>query len=465
MASSSVSSALLPPLNTVVSLIVLSCFISTSFSLREISDHKPNAKPLGFSARVIHRDSPESPFYDPNLTDADRLRNAIQRSFERYNHYTSKSKVPNDMQPPVTHRTFSYVVSYQIGTPRVDTYSVLDTGSDLTWLQCRPCDNCYRQEIPIYDPRKSTSYAKIGCNHDFCKPDYHSACDKDGICRYQIGYGFGHGQSQGTLSTETFTFVYQSENKTGLIPVYPVPFGCGTNNSFPYLNDSRPVRVPGVFGLNKAPLSWLYQLSIGRFSHCLVPKDWHQTSMLRFKDDAIITNETTPMVNNGQFRTANYYVSLEGISVGKTRLNIPKGTFELKPDWSGGVIVDSGSGTTHLPSAAFDPLVTELVKRIKLERVSPPPGSSIGLCYRIHEVSYKLVPRLPAITFHFRGLDFVLQNWTVWLDFGVDVICLTLFRSKQALTLVGAQHLQNVNVGYDLENEVISLRAMVCTQT
>ncbi|MCL7040008.1 hypothetical protein MKW94_028454 [Papaver nudicaule] len=460
MASSSNSSALLPPPISMVVLILLSCLISTSFSLRVISDHIPNTQPLGFTVRVIHRDSPESPFYDTKLTDADRLRNAILRSFDRYNHYTSKSKVPDALRAPISFQypTFEYVISHHIGTPPVHTYSVIDTGSELSWLQCRPCVDCYDQILPIFDPSKSTSYAKVGCKDNICKVKQGSICDEDGIsCLYKLQYA-DTGHSLGILSSETFTF--QHDSSIGNISILNFPFGCGHDNSFPYINSSH-LGAPGLIGLNKEPLSLVSKLSFERFSHCFVLKSLiNKNSLLRFGIDANITADTTPMIDYGSYTHGNYYVVLEGISVGKTKLNIPEGTFEISTLGEGGVIIDTGTGYTHLVTEAYDPFIAEVEKQIKLER--RPPYESFPYCYKIDTTAGEM--SMPDITFHFSGLNFVLQKRSVWKDVGDDKVCLTVLKAGGYLTIIGAQHLQNVNVGYDLKNQVISLLNRDCTQ-
>jgi hypothetical protein len=46
---------------------------------------------------------------------------------------------------------------------------ILDTGSDIVWLQCAPCENCYSQTDPVFDPKKSSSYAGISCLSPLCR--------------------------------------------------------------------------------------------------------------------------------------------------------------------------------------------------------------------------------------------------------------------------------------------------------
>lgn len=63
----------------------------------------------------------------------------------------------------------NYFVVVGLGTPKTDLSLLFDTGSDLTWTQCQPCArSCYKQQDPIFDPSKSTSYSNITCTSSVC---------------------------------------------------------------------------------------------------------------------------------------------------------------------------------------------------------------------------------------------------------------------------------------------------------
>ncbi|KAI3950680.1 hypothetical protein MKW92_051780 [Papaver armeniacum] len=154
------------------------------------------------------------------------------------------------------------------------------------------------------------------------------------------------------------------------------------------------------------------------------------------------------MMDYGNLTTGAYYVLLEGISVGQRGLHIPDGTFDITADGVGGVIIDTGTEYTYLHLVAHVFLIAELEAQIKLDYV-PPTGMF----------------SMPDITFHFSGMNFDLNKWNVWEEVGDSKICLTLLQADDGLTVIGAHHLQNVNVGYDLRNKVISLENRDCTQT
>ncbi|KAI3891670.1 hypothetical protein MKX03_029276 [Papaver bracteatum] len=169
------------------------------------------------------------------------------------------------------------------------------------------------------------------------------------------------------------------------------------------------------------------------------------------------------MVGLGNKTLALYYVSLEGISVGSTRLNIPQGTFKISETGYGGVVIDTGSTNTVIARAAYDLLLAEVKKQITLlTRVSHP---KYDLCYL---VTMEQLDGIPKITYHFSGLNHTLEGWNAWSPVTFDgynaTVCLKFKRSTHALNIIGSQHLQNVNVGYDLRNKVISLQDTICTQ-
>ncbi|CAN1143985.1 Probable aspartic protease At2g35615 [Linum perenne] len=52
-------------------------------------------------------------------------------------------------------------MNLSIGTPPFQLLAIADTGSDLTWVQSKPCDQCYHQKSPIFDPSNSSTLRKL----------------------------------------------------------------------------------------------------------------------------------------------------------------------------------------------------------------------------------------------------------------------------------------------------------------
>lgn len=45
-----------------------------------------------------------------------------------------------------------YFVRIGVGSPPKNQYVVIDSGSDIIWVQCQPCTQCYHQSDPVFNP-------------------------------------------------------------------------------------------------------------------------------------------------------------------------------------------------------------------------------------------------------------------------------------------------------------------------
>uniref|UniRef100_J3LC71 Peptidase A1 domain-containing protein n=1 Tax=Oryza brachyantha TaxID=4533 RepID=J3LC71_ORYBR len=72
-----------------------------------------------------------------------------------------------------------YLVDVYVGTPPRRFQMIMDTGSDLNWLQCAPCLDCFEQRGPVFDPAASVSYhnlrAVYGHAFSYCLVDHGSS--------------------------------------------------------------------------------------------------------------------------------------------------------------------------------------------------------------------------------------------------------------------------------------------------
>ncbi|KAF5207010.1 hypothetical protein FRX31_003405 [Thalictrum thalictroides] len=136
-------------------LLILLQFSSAPASF--LSSPEPRNTPTEFSARLINRNSVNSPFYNPKLAHYDRVKAAVNISIARQKYFQSKRFRLNDMMnPPVKSSDYEYITTkFSIGSPPVETFAVVDTASSLSWLQCR-------RPKPVFDPAKSQS-RKVPC--------------------------------------------------------------------------------------------------------------------------------------------------------------------------------------------------------------------------------------------------------------------------------------------------------------
>ncbi|KAK3007250.1 hypothetical protein RJ639_016150 [Escallonia herrerae] len=178
---------------------------------------------------------------------------------------------PNDLSSPVTsgmsQGSGEYFARIGVGQPPKPFYMVPDTGSDVTWLQCKPCSDCYQQSDPVFDPIASSTYSPLSCTSQQCSSLEVSACRSES-CLYQVSYGDGS-YTVGEFVTETVSF-----GQSGSVP--KVAIGCGHDNEGLFVGSA------GLIGMGRGALSLPTQIKASSFSYCFVNRDSSSASTLEF---------------------------------------------------------------------------------------------------------------------------------------------------------------------------------------
>lgn len=411
----------------------------------------------GFRVALRHMDSGK------NLTKLERVQHGIKRGKTRLQRLNAmvlaattatEDSSTQQLEAPIHAGNGEYLMELSIGTPPESYPAVLDTGSDLIWTQCKPCSQCYKQPTPIFDPKKSSTFSKLSCSSNLCSALPSSTCSSDG-CNYVYSYG-DYSMTQGVLATETFTF---GDDK---VSIKNIGFGCGEDNEGDGFEQAS-----GLVGLGRGPLSLVSQLKEPKFSYCLTPMGDSKTSLLLLgslantKEDSNSLTVTTPLLTNPS-QPSFYYLSLEGISVGDTRLSIEKSTFEVSDDGSGGVIIDSGTTITYIEENAFDALKKEFISQTKLP-LDKSGTTGLDVCFTLPSGDTTQV-EIPKLVFHFKGGDLELpaENYMI-ADSGLGVACLAMGASN-GMSIIGNVQQQNILVNHDLQKGTISFVPTQCDQ-
>ncbi|XAR73123.1 Nepenthesin [Bertholletia excelsa] len=414
-----------------------------STSRRALDDHPARWKTQsGFRVGLKHVDS------GTNLTKG-------RQRLQRLNAMVLASAPTGDssqLKAPVYPGNGEFLMKLSIGTPAQSYSAIMDTGSDLIWTQCKPCQQCYDQPTPIFDPSKSSSFSKLSCSSDLCKALPMSNCGTDG-CEYLYSYG-DYSSSQGVMGTETFTFDKASVPNIG--------FGCGEDNEGSGFSQGA-----GLVGLGRGPLSLVSQLKEPMFSYCLTSIDDSKTSTLLMGSLASANAtgnsgdvQTTPLLRNPS-QPSFYYLDLQGITVGDTRLPIEKSTFALNADGSGGLIIDSGTTITYLKESAFDQVKKEFISQVKLP-VDKSGSTGLDLCFTLPSDAKSV--EVPKLVFHFKGADLELpgENYMI-ADSSMGLMCLAM-GSSSGMSIIGNVQQQNLMVVHDLAKETVSFIPTQCNQ-
>ncbi|KAK3222477.1 hypothetical protein Dsin_009502 [Dipteronia sinensis] len=82
-----------------------------------------------------------------------------------------------------------YLVRVGVGSPLTYQYLAIDAGNDIIWVQCQPCNRCYKQPDFIFNPATSASYTIVSCGSPAC--DALLINDRRchaGKCGYEVNY-------------------------------------------------------------------------------------------------------------------------------------------------------------------------------------------------------------------------------------------------------------------------------------
>ncbi|EEF39570.1 Aspartic proteinase nepenthesin-2 precursor, putative [Ricinus communis] len=415
--------------------------------------HFAISKPDGFSLEIVHRYSRESPFYPGNITDYERITRLVELSKIRAHNLaitTSSGFSPEAFRLRISQDDTCYLVKVIIGSPGVPLYLVPDTGSGLFWTQCEPCTRRFRQLPPIFNSTASRTYRDLPCQHQFCTNNQNVFQCRDDKCVYRIAYAGG----SATAGVAAQDILQSAENDR--IPFY---FGCSRDNqNFSTFESSG--KGGGIIGLNMSPVSLLQQMNHitkNRFSYCLnlfdLSSPSHATSLLRFGNDIRKSRRkylSTPFVSPRGM--PNYFLNLIDVSVAGNRMQIPPGTFALKPDGTGGTIIDSGTAVTYISQTAYFPVITAFKNYFDqhgFQRVNIQLSGYI--CYKQQGHTFH---NYPSMAFHFQGADFFVEPEYVYLtvqDRGAFCVALQPI-SPQQRTIIGALNQANTQFIYDAAN-------------
>ncbi|KAM1485091.1 hypothetical protein TB1_036027 [Malus domestica] len=402
-------------------------FLLSSLLALLVQCHIITAKPGGLTIELIHRNDPQSPFYQPNLTHKQRIQALTNQSIARAQYLKNMTTLA-----AANNQTFSYspetvrmlmnlnmgvaLYSVKIGIGTIPTSSpqfkvynlVVDTASDLTWLQCEECEQhrCFAVVDEPFPSSRSTSYQHLPCNaHPLCQ----GFCIGD-FCSFERTYA-DRSFVAGYLSSETFSF--DSSTGPGRESIQGLVFGCAIDsNQVSFAGDTN--QISGVLGLGFGPRTFVSQLdplgqSNGRFSYCLRRERivGPITSYLKFGAD-IQQRPDLSVTGLRRFNTiAYYYINLLGISVNGHMLPIPPEEFAIRDDGTGGSMIDSGSTFTRISRHAHDVLVSALEAVFAasgegtLRRLPAGEYGPFELCYEVLRPEAFL--GFPIITFNLQN--------------------------------------------------------------
>ncbi|WVZ73730.1 hypothetical protein U9M48_022008 [Paspalum notatum var. saurae] len=361
-----------------------------------------------------------------------------------------------------------YLMDVYVGTPPRRFQMIMDTGSDLNWLQCAPCLDCFEQRGPVFDPAASSSYRNVTCGDQRCglvaPPEAPRACRRPGedSCPYYYWYG-DQSNTTGDLALESFTVNLTAPGASRRVD--GVVFGCG------HWNRGLFHGAAGLLGLGRGPLSFASQLRAvygHTFSYCLVDHGSDVASKVVFGEDALLLAH--PQLKYTAFAPTSspadtfYYVNLKGVLVGGELLNISSDTWDVGKDGSGGTIVDSGTTLSYFAEPAYQVIRQAFIDRMSRSYPLIPDFPVLNPCYNVSGVERPEVPELSLLFADGAVWDFPAENYFIRLD-PDGIMCLAVLGTpRSGMSIIGNFQQQNFHVVYDLQNNRMGFAPRRCAE-
>jgi hypothetical protein len=244
-----------------------------------------------------------------------------------------------------------YYTSIFVGNPPRPYFLDVDTGSDLTWIQCdAPCTNCAKGPHPLYKPTKEKIVPPRDslCQELQGEQNYCETCKQ---CDYEIEYA-DQSSSMGVLAKDDMHLIATNGGREKLDFV----FGCAYDQQGQLL--SSPAKTDGILGLSSAAISLPSQLAShgiisNIFGHCITREQGGGGYMFLGDDYAPRWGMTWTSIRSG---TDNlYHTEANNVKYGDQQLNVHE-----KAGNSVQVIFDSGSSYTYLPNEIYENLIAAI---------------------------------------------------------------------------------------------------------
>ncbi|KAJ0031764.1 hypothetical protein Pint_12551 [Pistacia integerrima] len=347
----------------------------------------------------------------------------------------------------------NYFIKVGLGTPKQSVSLVIDTGSGITWTQCKPCPKkgCAKQVDPIFDPSKSKSYKSIPCSSSFCSQINGGNCSSKKAC--PVSYHYVDGSSLfGSYATEKLVIDSADNQSQFTGPNFIMV--CAHN----FTGDDE--GVVGIMGLDRNGLSIISQTSSffkNYFSYCLPAFFGSSTGYITFGKTNSFTNKVinfTPLTTDSE----TYDVEITGLSLGGHKLPIDSQVFK-----KAGGTVDSGTVISHLPPAAYAPLKLAFRKKMSKYKMVKPSGF-LDTCYDFSKYDTVTIPKMSIF---FKGaVELKMDVTGIVIPFKDDLteVCLAFSPNptEDDGALIGNIQQQGMEVHYDVAGKRVGFGPRAC---
>lgn len=261
-------------------------------------------------------------------------------------------------------------------------------------------------------------------------------------------YGDGS-YTKGTVALETLTF--------GRTVVRDVAIGCGHHNGGMFIG------AAGLLGLGGGSMSLLGQLggqTGGAFSYCLVSRGTGSTGSLEFGREILPMGAAwVPLIRNPR-APSFYYIGLSGLGVGGARVAISEDIFRLTEVGDGGVVMDTGTAVTRLPTAVYEAFRNAFIA----QTASLPRAPAMSIFDTCYDLNGFVTVRVPTVSFFLMGgpiLTLPARNFLIPVD-ERGTFCFAFAPSPTRLSIIGNIQQEGIQISIDGANGFVGFGPNIC---
>nr|XP_048331229.1 aspartyl protease family protein At5g10770-like [Ziziphus jujuba var. spinosa] len=332
--------------------------------------------------------------------------NSIQSHLSKNSIETDATTIPAESGETIG--SGNYIVTVGLGTPKRDLSLIFDTGSDVTWTQCKT-QSCSSPASP---------------------------------CQYGVRYG-DRSYTIGDFGKERIT-INQSDVFDNFL------FGCGHNNQGLFSG------AAGLLALGRGELSFVEQTAqkYNRiFSYCLPPTSSSSGFLSFGKADKVSGVVNYVQLSSASLSNSFYGLQLEGISINERRVSVIS---------SSGTIIDSGTVITRLPASTYRALRYEFQQQMKQYILIKSPVSLLDTCYDFSGNDNVEIPKLSLL--FSGGTTVELDSTGVFYALSESQFCLAFAGNSDntEIAILGNVQQRRLEVVYDIGGQRVGFRSAAC---
>ncbi|XP_023517316.1 aspartic proteinase-like protein 2 [Cucurbita pepo subsp. pepo] len=358
-----------------------------------------------------------------------------------------------------------YYTKVKLGNPQREFNVQIDTGSDILWVNCSPCDGCPQSsglgiELNLFDTAMSSSARLVSCSDPICSavPTTTNQClSQNDNCNYTFQYR-DRSATSGFYVTDSMYFDMILGESVIANSSAAIVFGCSI---YQYGDLTRTtVALDGIFGFGRGEFSVISQLSSRGitpkvFSHCLKGGENGGGILVlgEILEPSIVYSPLIPS-------QPHYTLNLQSIAISGQPFPNPT-VFSISN--AGGTIIDSGTTLAYLVEEVYNWIVSVITSAVS--QSTTPTISRGSQCYR---VSTSVSEVFPVISFNFEGIASMVLKPEEYLQF--DSIepalrCIGFQKAEDGINILGDLVLKDKIVVYDLARQRVGWANYDCSSS